>query len=68
MDVEGSEVDILKGGKSLLARDKPVLILEVSRKLLMRYGYSNEDILSELHLRVILFIRFLDLELKIMRS
>jgi len=48
MDAEGSEVDILKGGKSLLERDKPVLILEVSRKLLERYGYSNEDILSEL--------------------
>ena len=44
-DAEGAETTILRGASQLLARHKPVLVLEASPKLLVRAGST----LSELH-------------------
>jgi len=48
IDVEGAEIEVLKGAKNLLESDKPILIIEVLndinllrvKNMLKRYGYK----------------------------
>ena len=47
MDAEGSELDIIRGGKKFIARHRPVIILESAPKLLSRFGYSVKNLVSE---------------------
>jgi FkbM family methyltransferase len=42
VDVEGSELAVLEGAETLVDRDRPILMLEVSRDQLSRHGTSVE--------------------------
>lgn len=56
MDVEGFEIQVLRGAYKMITTHKPVLILEASRKLLKRAGFSVEDLYNEIiHLGYIPF-------------
>jgi len=43
-DVEGAEFNVLKGAKGVLARDRPVLLLELLRKYSKAFGYHPNDV------------------------
>lgn len=61
MDVEGEEVNILRGGASYLREFRPHLVLEASPKLLRRSGYELHDLrktLEELGYDVFEITRF----------
>ena len=49
MDAEGSELDIIRGGKRFIEQYRPVIILESAPKLLSRFGYSVNDLVSEIN-------------------
>jgi FkbM family methyltransferase len=42
-DVEGNELFVLQGGRELLARHKPILLLELLRKWSAKFGYHPND-------------------------
>ena len=44
VDVEGGELDILKGATKLIKKFKPIWYLEVDDSMLKRYGYSASDL------------------------
>ena len=44
IDVEGGELDVLKGGKSVLEKLRPLLLCEVSDKRTRQWGYSASEI------------------------
>jgi FkbM family methyltransferase len=46
IDVEGAEVEVLRGMGQTLARDRPALIVEAQDATLARSGYRLEDIFS----------------------
>jgi FkbM family methyltransferase len=46
IDVEGAEVEVLRGMGETLARDRPALIVEAQDATLARSGYRLEDIFS----------------------
>jgi hypothetical protein len=48
IDVEGAEVEVLRGMGETLARDRPALIVEAQDATLARSGYRLEDIFSVL--------------------
>lgn len=45
-DVEGSELMVLKGARRTLARQRPVVMLEMLRKWAQAFGYHPNDIVS----------------------
>ena len=45
-DVEGNELFVLKGGKDLLAKHKPILLLELLRKWSAKFGYHPNEAIS----------------------
>lgn len=45
-DVEGGELGVLQGGAGLLARDHPLLHLEVSHQWARAFGYGPGDVVS----------------------
>ena len=47
LDVEGAEVDVLSGGRNLIARDRPIVVSEAFPKWLRRSG--NTDAYAFLH-------------------
>ena len=49
MDAEGSELDIIRGGKKFIEQNRPVIILESSPKLLSRFGHSVNDLIIEIN-------------------
>jgi FkbM family methyltransferase len=48
IDVEGAEVDVLRGGRHTLRRCRPLVILSVHPRLMGRLGYSPADLRAEL--------------------
>jgi FkbM family methyltransferase len=44
IDVEGAELDVLRGGRSLLSRTRPVLIFEHVSETASAYGATSEDL------------------------
>lgn len=44
IDVEGGELDVLKGGENVLSKMRPVLMCEVSDKRTRQWGYSSSEI------------------------
>jgi FkbM family methyltransferase len=44
IDVEGTEVFVLRGAKKTIAEFHPVLIIEINRGALARYGFRAQDI------------------------
>lgn len=54
IDVEGAEMDVLKGAKSALDRSQPILLFECGLGANDHYGYNASkvfDILRDLHLK-----------------
>ncbi len=45
-DVEGQELLVFKGAKTLLSECHPVIFCEIEEKYTQRYGYNPEDIFS----------------------
>ena len=45
-DVEGAELDVLRGARRTLERDKPILFLEMLRKWAAAFGYHPNDIIA----------------------
>jgi len=45
-DVEGAEIDVLRGARRTIARDRPILFLEMLRKWAAAYGYHPNDIID----------------------
>ena len=46
IDAEGADLNVILGGLKLIKRDSPVIIAELSEKLLKRYNQSIFDFLS----------------------
>ena len=46
IDVEGMELSVLRGARSLLAASAPVLICEVEDRHCMRYGHTRRDVID----------------------
>ncbi len=44
MDIEGAELSALHGARSLLERDRPVLILEINPPVMQAFGYGFVDV------------------------
>ena len=44
MDVEGAELLVLKGGKDLISKSRPVILMEFSDKRTKAYGYSCSEV------------------------
>lgn len=49
MDVEGGEFAALDGARNILARDHPILLLEVNDEMLRRQGSSRDALTDLLH-------------------
>jgi FkbM family methyltransferase len=48
IDVEGAEFDVLKGGRSVLERWHPAILIELSRETSSNAGYSVKDVMDYL--------------------
>lgn len=48
IDVEGAELEVLRGAKALLSEGRPAVYLEAEPKWLSRLGHSVEEVFSEL--------------------
>ena len=48
IDVEGAEVNVLRGGCHLLERDKPAILIEINRNSLIAAGFHPDVLLDEL--------------------
>jgi FkbM family methyltransferase len=48
LDTEGSELPILQGGRRLLARSHPVIIMEHNEAYARDFGYTLDDVCDEL--------------------
>jgi FkbM family methyltransferase len=47
-DVEGAEVLVMRGARSLLVANRPTLVCEISDRFMSRYATSSADLLDEL--------------------
>jgi FkbM family methyltransferase len=45
-DVEGAELFVMRGGASTIARDKPVIFVELLRKWSKAFGYHPNDVIA----------------------
>jgi FkbM family methyltransferase len=44
LDAEGMEPDILRGGRETLKRFMPVMVIEINKGALARFGHKDEDV------------------------
>src|SRR5260221_677591 len=44
IDVEGADLQVLRGAETILARDVPTVLIEVSPRLLARQGLRTDDV------------------------
>lgn len=49
VDVEGAELDVLRGGSGILRRDQPLVLCELFEKWQQRFGRTIQDTVSFLH-------------------
>jgi FkbM family methyltransferase len=62
IDVEGAELDVLRGARECLLRDRPVVVFEYSGEAVPEYGVRNTefyDYLSEIGLQISTLDRWL---------
>jgi FkbM family methyltransferase len=45
-DVEGAEINVLRGGLETIKKDKPILFLEILRKWTKKFDYESNDIIE----------------------
>jgi FkbM family methyltransferase len=45
-DVEGAEINVLRGGLETIKKDKPILFLEILRKWTKKFDYDSNDIIE----------------------
>lgn len=48
LDVEGGELDVLRGAELLLRRSRPLVLCEVSEQRTRSWGYASSDIVSHM--------------------
>jgi len=48
IDVEGSEVALLKGAEQTIRRFRPILMIEVNPSTLQRFGYASRDLIESI--------------------
>jgi FkbM family methyltransferase len=60
VDVEGAELQVLKGARDILARDHPILHLEIEERWMKSFGYGVREV--ELFLRSIGYSHFASYE------
>jgi FkbM family methyltransferase len=46
LDVQGCELPVLKGAKSKILKDKPVIIVEIEDFQLAKFGYTPQELIS----------------------
>ena len=46
IDVDGHELDVLKSGEKFLAKEKPVIFIEIAPYLYPEFGYSYEELIK----------------------
>jgi len=46
IDAEGYEIEVLKGGKNLIEKDKPFIHVEMKNKVLIKQGLTGDDIIK----------------------
>jgi FkbM family methyltransferase len=44
MDIEGAELQALRGGRNLVSHDRPIVYLELDAQHTSRYGYAPQDV------------------------
>lgn len=60
VDVEGAELQVLKGARDILVRDHPILHLEIEERWMKSFGYGASEV--ELFLRSIGYSHFVSYE------
>lgn len=45
-DVEGTELMVVKGGKNLISKARPIILCEIEKRWTKRYGYFPEEIFN----------------------
>ena len=46
IDVEGAEVDVLKGAKNIMHTCKPIIFLSIHPREIAKLGYTDKDLLD----------------------
>jgi hypothetical protein len=63
-DVEGAELDVLRGAQATLERDRPLVMLEIDQRWAARYGHTGEQVARFLTERGYGYERIVDDELR----
>ena len=50
IDVEGAEIDVLRGARETISTFKPTIFLSVHPREIIDLGYNEQDLLNEIHM------------------